>query len=114
MAAEHDDFIGLIRTGNFADDVICGQIVVVELVLSIHLDSNRNILLDHAPDAAIVLDGQNGLKRDRGILRISGASALDEHRASVALPRFEQCSDSFIKKKLQTPAIELGGLTASA
>src|SRR2546427_10303756 len=89
MCAEHDEFVGLVVSGNFADDVERIQIIIVELVRDIHFDSNRNLLVQHSPDPAIVLHGHNDLRWNGRIVRIPATATLNEYGAAAALSGFD-------------------------
>jgi hypothetical protein len=62
MAAEHDDFIFLGGSGNFADDVEAHLVVLVDLGLDVEAEFGRHAVLDETGDAVVVLgcDGHHG------------------------------------------------------
>src|SRR2546422_1770779 len=114
MCAEHDEFVGFVGSGNFADDVERIQIIIVELVLDIHFDSNRNLLVQHSPDPAIVLHGHNDLRWNGRIVRIPATATLNEYGAAAALSGFDGGDHTLIQKKLQAPLIEILRIVSTA
>ena len=71
VRADHHDFVGLVGAGNFGDDVEAVRIAVVEHVVDLHLQRDRNLLLERPGHAAVVLDGEDHLRRDRRIVRVA-------------------------------------------
>src|SRR5262249_25594180 len=114
MCAEHDEFVGFVSSRNFADDVEGIQIIIVELVLDIHLDSNRNLLVQHSPDPAIVLHGHDDLRRNGRIVRIPATATLNEYGAAAALSDFDGGDHALVQKKLQAPLIEILRIVSTA
>src|SRR2546422_1685527 len=114
MCAEHDEFVGFVGSGNFADDVERIQIIIVELVLDIHFDSKRNLLVQHSPDPAIVLHGHNDLRWNGRIVRIPATATLNEYGAAAALSGFDGGDHTLIQKKLQAPLIEILRIVSTA
>ena len=99
MRAEHDKLVSLVGSGNLANDVERIQIVIVKLVFDIHLDANGNFLFQHSPDAPVVLDSHDDLRRNRRIREISSAPALNKHSAATALSGFNGGNYTFIQIK---------------
>src|SRR5438046_6728535 len=114
MCAEHDEFGGLIGARNFSDDVERIQIISVELVLDIHFDSKRNLLVQHSPDPAIVLHGHNDLRWNGRIVRIPATATLNEYGAAAALSGFDGGDHTLVHKKLQAPLIEILRIVSTA
>src|SRR5438034_8240732 len=114
VCAEHDEFVGFVGSRNFAGDVERIQVIIVELVLDIHLDSNRNLLVQHSPDPAIVLHGHNHLRWNGRIVRIPATATLNEYGAAAALSGFDGGDHTLVHKKLQAPLIEILRIVSAA
>ena len=114
MRAEHDKFVRLVGSGNLADDIERIQIVIIKLVLDIHFDANGNFLFQRSPDAAVMLNGHDDLRRNRRIGEIPSASALNENSAAAALAGFDGRDYTLIEIKLQPPLVEIRSVAAAA
>src|SRR2546425_4091506 len=114
MRSEHDQFISFVGPANLADDVERVEILIMELVLNVHLDADRHILLHHPPNPAIVFDGHHDLRRYWRICRVAAAATLDEDRAPAALARFDRRNHPLIEEELQAPLIEIRRIASIA
>jgi len=106
MRTEHHNFIGLVRSRDFADNIEGIQILVVKLVLNIHLEPNGNLLFEQAPDAAVVFNSYDSLRRNRRIARIPAAATLHKYGSAAAGTRLNGCHDAFIDQKPQPAFVE--------
>ena len=106
MRAEHDHFIGFVRARNFRDDVERIQIVVVKLVRDVDPQRHRNIFLERAEDAPVVLDIHGDAREHRRVLRIARASGHHGHRAAVVRRGFEPRRGAFVGQKFHQLVVE--------
>ena len=84
-------------------------LVLGHRVLDRQLDADRHVLLEHAREPAVVLDGDHDGRRNhrreaheaRRALRVVDAALLHEDRAAVAAPRLEHRQHAFVLQELQ-------------
>src|SRR5437867_11063611 len=114
MCVDHDEFVGFFVSRNFADEVEGIQIIIVELVLDIYFDSNRNLLVQQSPDPAIVLHGHNDLRWNGRIVRIPATATLNEYGAAAALSGFDGGDHTLVHKKLQAPLLDILRIVSAA
>src|SRR5262249_60318835 len=92
VCAEHDQFLRFVGTWNFRDDVEGVLVLVIKLVFNIHLEADRNFLLQHPRDTAVMFDRHYYLCWRRRIRCIPAPAALHEHCSSAARTRLD-CGD---------------------
>src|SRR6185369_12978242 len=91
---------------NFAGDVETVLIAIEELVVDVHRERDRDLLLEGPPDAAVLLDGDHDLRRYRWLLRIARSAALHEERAAVAAADVEHGCDPLVEEELVPLRVE--------
>ncbi len=110
---KHHDLVGLVRSGNLADDVERGRIVI-EGVLDLQVDPHRLVLLQRAEDAPVVLDGDRHPRYRLGRVRLARAAAADKHRAARPLTWREDGEDALIFQELRPGLGEAGRRSTAA
>src|SRR5580658_2597456 len=98
MAAEHDDFIGLIGAGNFRDSVVAGLALGINMIDDIELELHIVAIRDQPFDAPVIVVaedyGGNGLRdivsamrlghndslASRGIVNAEQSASAQQHR----------------------------------
>src|SRR4051812_19512934 len=113
MCAQHDNFVGFIRSWNFSDDIERVQIVIMELVFDIHFEPDGDVFLEQPPDAAVMFDGHDDLRRNGGIRHIAAATGLYKNRTTASLAGFYGGDNAFLQKKFQPPRVEFLRIPAS-
>src|ERR1041385_8526106 len=101
MRAQHDHLIRFVGAGNLSNDVERIEVIGVELVVDIHLDSDRNLFLDHSPNPAVVFDGHHDLRRDGWISHIPAAATLNKNRTAASLAGFNSRNYTFLEEELE-------------
>ena len=88
VAADHNNLVSepAVRAGNFADDIERFPTVVVEeLVLDVEFDGDRNISLQRAVNAVVMLGGKGNLIESRRSI-LQGVNRWAAAAPSAALP----------------------------
>src|SRR5262249_55157485 len=114
MCAEHDNLIRFIGSGNLSDDVEGIEVIRIELVFDIHLDSHGNLFFEHSPDSAVVFDRHPHLRGNRRIRDVSAATTLNENRAFAASAGFDRRDYPLVGEKLEAAVIEIGRIVSTA
>src|SRR5207237_5144681 len=102
MCTEHDQFVGLVGSRNFSDDVEGILIVVVELVLNFHFEAHRHLLVEQPPDASIMFDCHHHLSRYGSISRISASATLHEDGSAATGTGFEGRRDALLEEEFES------------
>ena len=63
MRDKHHDFVRFVGATNLGDDVERVEVVVVEPVVDIHLQSHGQLLLEGAHDPPVLFDREDDLRR---------------------------------------------------
>ena len=87
VRADHHDLVSLPAAGNVADDVDRIHAVVEEARFDVEFELHRDLVIEQARDAVVVLRRQHDHRRRDRIFRIARAAALREQRASFAAAR---------------------------
>src|SRR5262245_46261901 len=107
MCSEHHQFVRLIGSRDLRHDVEGIEILIEEFILDVHFEPDRDILSEHSPDAAVVLNGHDHLGWNRRVGQVAPAAALYENRASAALAGFNGCGNAFVEEELEPSLIEI-------
>src|SRR5947209_931508 len=85
------------------------------IVVDVHRQRDRNLLLERPDDPAVLLDGDDNLRRRRRILGVARAAALHEERTAVPAADVEHRGNALVQPELRLLPVEcLIGLEVAA
>ena len=116
VGADHHDLVGLVAARQFGDHVDRVEVGVDEAVLDVDLERHRDLLVEEAQQAAVVLAGGDDLRQHRRVLRLPLAFTfgrrLDAHGAVVAAiagRHLDERQRAFLDQERHALLAEVGG-----
>ena len=100
MRANHDYFLGPIRSGNFADDVERIQVFVMEPVIDVQLQSDWNALLDVPKHQSVMFGRKDDLGGNGSCVCGEIAAALHYRIAAGSVAMVDHSQYAFFQKKI--------------
>ncbi len=108
MAAQHDDFALelFVRAREFGHDVVTLRVLVGEGGVDLDLHRHRDVLLQDADQAVVMLDGDDDGRKRRGRVQALRTAAGHEHRAVLALAGLQRDGGAFVLEELVDSILE--------
>ncbi len=100
MGAQHHHFVLLVGSRQLRDHVEGLLGILVELVLDIEFQRDRNLLVQQPHEAIVVLGSDRHRRNRQRVLLLVGARAASQHRAAVgSAARTDRHQRAFVGEK---------------
>ena len=113
MGPDHNDFLLLVRAGNFGNGVVLLIVVVVELVHDIQLQFDVLLLRQKARDSIPLFDRNSQRRHSRGLAGLKRSAGLYEDGSAPGRPAavINYCQHFFFGQEPVEFVLELGALS---